>query len=211
MSDDSETNFGEGTLSFNSLLLAVLPSLRQQAMALTRNRADAEDLVHSAVANALAAHESFEIGTNFRAWMTRILRNRFFSNIRRQREMVDIDDAPASHLGRSGSQEESIEIQDLWRHLGRLPSDQSAILMMISVEGFSYDEASKHLGVAVGTLKCRVFRARTQLQNWMLGDEVVPKATANPARRGIATPVSRLGILDLGLSAPIDSYALAGD
>ena len=211
MIEDIGTGSGDPPLWFHELLLSVLPSLRQQAMTLTRHRADAEDLVHSAVANALAAHGSFEVGTNFRAWMTRILRNRFFSNIRRQREMVDLDDAPASHLGRSGSQEESIEIQDLWRHLGRLPSDQSAILLMISVQGFSYDEASEHLGVAVGTLKCRVFRARTQLQQWMLGTEVTAKIGELPVRQKSKEPVSRKPVLDLSLSPSEKSYALAAD
>src|SRR5690606_15432114 len=99
--------------SFHELLLAVLPSLRQQALALTRHRADAEDLVQSAVTNALAAQHSFEPGTNFRAWMTRIMRNRFFSNFRRRRETVDLDDAPSSLMGRSGGQEESIAFKEL--------------------------------------------------------------------------------------------------
>lgn len=211
MIDDIEIPSGDPPVWFHELLLTMLPSLRQQAMALTRHRADAEDLVHSAIANALAAHESFESGTNFRAWMTRILRNRFFSNIRRQREMVDLDEAPASHLGRSGSQEENIEIQDLWHHLGRLPTDQSAILMMISVQGFSYDEASEHLGVAVGTLKCRVFRARTQLQQWMLGEEVVTKITDATVKQKSKQPIPRPVSLDIDLPPAEEGYALAAD
>jgi RNA polymerase sigma-70 factor (ECF subfamily) len=211
MSDDSESGKGAPTLSFQELLLTVLPSLRQQALALTRHRADAEDLVQSAAASALAAHNSFELGTNFHAWMTRILRNRFFSNIRRQRETVDIEDAPASHLGRSGSQEESIEIQDLWHHLGRLPSDQSLILMMVSVQGFSYDEASEHLGVAVGTLKCRVFRARTQLQTWMLGEEVRAKITETPVRQKNVELATRRSIPAQNIQAAIGRYELAND
>ncbi len=168
---------------FHAEIISVLPSLRVQAMALTRHRADAEDLVQSAILNALAAHRSFEPGTNFRAWITRILRNRFFSNIRRTRDMVDLEDAPASHLGRSGNQEDSIDVHDLWRHLGRLPVDQRLILTMISVEGVSYDEAAVRLGVAVGTLKCRVFRARTQLQNWMFGEEAGVASGGAPMRR----------------------------
>lgn len=151
---------------FNDLLLAVLPSLHQQAIALTRHRADAEDLVQATVVSALAAWASFEIGTNFRAWMTCILRNRFFSNVRRRRETVDLDDAPASCLGRSGAQEENIAIQEMMRHLRRLPANQREVLLMISCDGLSYDEASDQLGIAVGTLKSRVFRARTQLKIW---------------------------------------------
>ena len=78
---------------FHGLLVALLPKLRVQALALTRNRAAAEDLVQDAVANALAAQDSFTPGTNFAAWMHRILRNRFISTLRKQRETTDIDDA----------------------------------------------------------------------------------------------------------------------
>jgi RNA polymerase sigma-70 factor (ECF subfamily) len=172
--------------TFHALLLATLPSLRQQALALTRHRADAEDLVQAAVTNALAAQASFIPGTNFRAWMTRILRNRFFSNLRRRRETVELDDAPAASLARSGGQEDNIAMQELRRNLARLPADHRLALLMISVQGLSYDEVSATLGVAVGTLKCRVFRARKLLQRWMLGEE----AQAAPQRAAAANQPS---------------------
>lgn len=157
--------------SFQALLVANLPMLRQRAIGLTRHRADAEDLMQTAIASALAAHASFEPGTNFRAWMTRILRNRFFSNLRSRREMVDLEDAPAARLSRSGGQEEGLAVKELCRCLAALPVDQRRILLMITVEGLSYTEASARLGVAVGTLKCRVFRARRNLRVALLGDE----------------------------------------
>jgi RNA polymerase sigma-70 factor (ECF subfamily) len=155
---------------FKVLLLASLPSLRQQALALTRHRADADDLVQATVSSALGAWASFEMGTNFRAWMGRIMQNRFISDRRRRRETVDVDDAPANLLARSGGQEESLALRELRRNLARLPADHRLALMMIAVQGASYDELSERLGVAVGTLKCRVFRARRQLQIWMMGE-----------------------------------------
>jgi RNA polymerase sigma-70 factor (ECF subfamily) len=160
------------------MLVASLPMLRQRAISLTRHRADAEDLMQTAIASALAAQSSFEPGTNFRAWMTRILRNRFFSNLRSRRETVDLEHAPAGLLSRSGGQEERLAVQELCRCLGTLPPDQRRILLMITVEGLSYTEASGQLGVAVGTLKCRVFRARRQLRVALLGHEAQP----SPAR-----------------------------
>ncbi|MBS7810373.1 sigma-70 family RNA polymerase sigma factor [Roseococcus pinisoli] len=177
--------------SFHDLLLSALPSLRQQALALTRHRADAEDLVQAAVTNALAAQHSFEPGTNFRAWMTRIMRNRFFSNFRRRRETVDIEDAPSSLLGRSGGQEENIAFKELRANLARLPSDQRLVLMMISVQGLSYEEASEQLGVAVGTLKCRVFRARKQLKIWMLGEDEEAPVSKPSAKRQVRQAATR--------------------
>jgi RNA polymerase sigma-70 factor (ECF subfamily) len=190
MPDGDDAGALKPAMDFHDLVLAVLPSLRQQALALTRHRADAEDLVQAAVTNALAAQASFAPGTNFRAWMTRILRNRFFSNVRRRRETVDIDDAPPSHLGRSGGQEEHIVMQELQHAMNRLPANQRLILMMISVQGLSYEEASEQLGVAAGTLKCRVFRARAQLQIWLLGEETGAGAATKPAQSKIKPQAS---------------------
>lgn len=169
---------------FHDLLTACLPGLRQQALALARNRADADDLVQAAVVNALAARASFTPGTNFAAWMSRILRNGFISGIRRRRETVDIGDVPGALLGRSGGQEEALEMQELRRLLARLPADHRLALLLISVQGLSYDDASAQLGVAVGTLKCRVFRARRMLQTWLLGEDA--PARAAPERSSAA-------------------------
>lgn len=176
---------------FHDLLIARLPALRQQAMALARNRADADDLVQAAVTNALAARASFTPGTNFAAWMSRILRNGFISGIRRRRETTDLADVPGALLGRSGGQEEGLEMQELRHLLTRLPADHRLALLLISVQGLSYDDASAQLGVAVGTLKCRVFRARRLLRQWLLGEDA--PAEAAPERRAVAprTGVSR--------------------
>ncbi len=75
---------------FHDQLLAILPKLRIQALALTRNRSAAEDLVQEAVCNALRAQASFVPGTNFPAWMHRILRNRFISDRRKHRDTADM-------------------------------------------------------------------------------------------------------------------------
>jgi RNA polymerase sigma-70 factor, ECF subfamily len=170
--------------------------LRQRAISLTRHKADAEDLLQTAIASALAAQSSFEPGTNFRAWMTRILRNRFFSNLRARRESVDLEHAPPGVLSRSGGQEERLAVQELCRCLAALPDDQRRILLMITVEGVSYAEASLCLGVAVGTLKCRVFRARQQLRSRLLGEEAPPRGASAPLIRPSVAP-ARAGLVAL--------------
>ena len=78
--------------NFNDSLVAVLPRLRTLALALTSNRPDAEDLVHDAVTNALAARDSFEPGSNFSAWIYRIMRNRFLSIVRKRRPTSSIEE-----------------------------------------------------------------------------------------------------------------------
>ena len=182
--------------AFHTLMIAALPGLRQQALALTRNRPDADDLVQASVTNALAAQASFRPDTNFRAWMSRILRNRFFSNIRARRETVQLDDAPPARLARGGGQEEHVAMQELRRCMARLRPDHRLVLLMITVQGLSYEEASVELGVAVGTLKCRVFRARRQLRAWMLGDEPdTSLSRPQPSRPMISPSAPRMGPL----------------
>jgi len=156
---------------FHDQLVALVPKLRVQALALTRNRAAAEDLVQDAVANALAAQDSFTPGTNFAAWMHRILRNRFISTLRKQRETTDIEDLPMSAFAVSAAHEDRMVLKELGRALNRLPSDQREALFMVVLQGLSYEEVAEATGCAVGTAKSRVFRARRQLQAWLVGEE----------------------------------------
>ena len=153
---------------------------------MTRNRADADDLVQTAVTSALAAKASFEPGTNFRAWMGSILRNRFLSDCRRRRPTASLEDAPPSSLARSGGQEESLAIKELHHHLARLPAEQRLLLMLISVQGVSYENASAQMGVPVGTLKARVSRTRAQLRLWIMGE-----TAAQPSSRGLGSAAPR--------------------
>lgn len=176
---------GPAEFDFHDQLIAVLPALRQQALALTRHRPDADDLVQVAVASALGARASFAPGTNFRAWMGTILRNRFLSDRRRIRPTTSIEDAPPALLSRSGGQEEALAMKELNRHLARLPVGQRLLLLMISVQGASYEEASAQFGVPVGTLKARVSRTRAQLRRWMMGD-ADGGASAGPQERHMA-------------------------
>lgn len=166
---------------FHDALIALLPKLRVQALALTRNRAAAEDLVQDAVANALAAQDSFTPGTNFAAWMHRILRNRFISTLRKQRETTDIEDLPMSAFAVGASHEDRLVLKELSGALNKLPSDQREALFMVVLQGLSYEEVAEATGCAVGTAKSRVFRARRQLQTWLMGEEREGRA-AQPSR-----------------------------
>jgi len=179
-------NVAEGP-SFHEQLVALLPRLRVQAVSMTRNRADADDLVQAAVSNALAAQASFTPGTNFGAWMFRILRNRFLSDIRRKRDTCDMDNAPAEALARPAAQEDSLALRELRMRLADLPEDHRTALMLVTVQGMSYEEAAAVMGCAVGTAKCRVFRARRQLEAWLVGDEPKAKRGTAQAQAGETT------------------------
>lgn len=180
---------------FHSQLVTLLPRLRVQALALTRNRAAAEDLVQDAVANALAAQDSFTPGTNFAAWMHRILRNRFISTLRKQRETTDIEDLPSSAFAVAATHEDRLVLKELGRAVTRLPSDQREALFMVVLQGMSYEEVASSTGCAVGTAKSRVFRARRQLQAWLMGEE---RAAAKPAEE-------RASARSLGVEARLEA------
>ncbi|NHN85396.1 sigma-70 family RNA polymerase sigma factor [Acetobacter musti] len=156
--------------TFHTQIVSILPKLRVQALALTRNRAQAEDLVQDAVCNALNARDSFIPGTNFAAWMHRILRNRFISDLRKQRATVDIDDVPGELLSSKADHEDRLAVKDLGYALARLPDDQREALVLVVLQGMSYQDLAEATGCAVGTAKSRVFRARRQLEAWMTGD-----------------------------------------
>ncbi len=158
------------TAVFHDQIINILPKLRIQALALTRNRSAAEDLVQDAVCNALSAQDSFIPGTNFAAWMHRILRNRFISNLRKRRDTTDIDDVPASTFASEAPHEDRLALKELARAMTRLPSDQREALVMVVVHGMSYETLANTTGCAVGTAKSRVFRARRQLEAWLLGE-----------------------------------------
>ena len=181
------------TTQFHDQVIAILPKLRVQALALTRNRASAEDLVQDAVCNALSAQNTFVPGTNFPAWMHRILRNRFISNLRKRRETTDIDDVPQSAFATNASHEDRLALKELGAAMDRLPADQREALVMVVIHGMSYEALAEATGCAVGTAKSRVFRARRQLEAWLMGDV---KESARVAGRLPAPVVRVLGIVD---------------
>lgn len=179
-----ECNVSDTT--FHDQVIAILPRLRVQALALTRNRAGAEDLVQDAVCNALSAQDSFIPGTNFAAWMHRILRNRFISNLRKRRDTTDIEDVPASAFASEAPHEDRLALKELAKAMTRLPSDQREALVMVVLNGMSYEALAEATGCAVGTAKSRVFRARRQLEAWLFGgraETAAPASLDRPAAR----------------------------
>ncbi len=157
--------------AFNEQVVGILPRLRVRAAALTRNRAAADDLVQETVMKALAARESFAAGSNFRAWMQRILYNHFISTVRKQRELPDPAGLLAAGLTSHGQHENRLILKELRAAILRLPRDQRAALLMVALDGMSYEEVSEATGWAIGTCKSRVFRARRQLERWLAGED----------------------------------------
>nr|WP_233386588.1 sigma-70 family RNA polymerase sigma factor [Methylobacterium sp. C25] len=152
------------TSNFREDLIKALPALRTFAVSLTRNIHRADDLVQETFLKAWANHHRFSPGTNFTAWLFTILRNHFYSDIRKKRrEVEDADGIHAEHLTALADQEDASTLQAVWKKIEKLPLTQRQALLMVGAEGCTYEEAANKLGCQVGTVKSRVSRARSSL------------------------------------------------
>ncbi len=151
---------------FKAELLSAIPSLRAFAVSLAQNADKADDLVQETLVKAWDKHESFQMGTNLKAWLFTILRNEFYSQMRKRgREVQDTDGAMTARLAVHPSQQGKLDLQDFRAALEQLPEDQREAIILIGASGFSYEEAALICGCAIGTIKSRVSRARTRLQD----------------------------------------------
>ena len=165
-------------------MLAAVPSLRAFAISLSRNNDRADDLVQETLMRAWAHIDSFEPGTNMSAWLFTILRNLFRSEYRkRHREVEDATGAYTESLTSLPAQSGNLELQEFRTALNTLPDDQREALVLVGASGFSYEEAAKICGCAVGTIKSRVNRARGRLARAL---EVSPGEDFGPDNETLA-------------------------
>lgn len=148
---------------FRQLLVTVLPVLRRFALSLIHSPTAADDLVQDTLLRAWKNRTQFHSGTNFEAWTFTILRNQFYSDYRRKREIQDSDGVHAERLISLPEQAGRLDIQDVQGALSQLTPAMREALMLVTVEDLSYDEAAAVMGCRVGTAKSRVWRAREQL------------------------------------------------
>ena len=152
---------GAPSAEVRDAMLAAMPSLRAFALSLTRNPEYADDLVQDTILRAWKNLEQFEVGTNINAWLFTILRNGFRSQWRRaRREVEDPDEVYAGRLWTPPEQAGKCDVQDMFGALAKLSVDQREALLLIVAEGLSYEDAAQVCGVAIGTIKSRVNRAR---------------------------------------------------
>ncbi|HMK67773.1 MAG TPA: sigma-70 family RNA polymerase sigma factor [Stellaceae bacterium] len=162
---------------FQGNVVQSMPYLRSFALYLARDRCTADDLVQEALLRALTHVHQFQPGTNFKAWITTILRNAYFNLLRDRKRMHQLQDLGACQVPAvSGGQEELAELRDLESAFERLPTSQREALMLVGAGGYSYEEAAEEVSCAVGTMKSRVSRARNQLLQWL---DDGPPATAS--------------------------------
>jgi len=193
---------------FENQVLGLLGALEGVARRLTRNEADAEDLVAETVSRAWRALDTLEHEAAFRSWMFRILNNTFVSELRRadarpKTEPIEGDDREVEAAEFSlfeqmhqpfllwfGNPEQEfldkLLREDLERALASLPEHHRVVVIMSDVEEFSYTEIACALEVPVGTVRSRLARARAALQKmlWQQAGEHGLKRAAAPCPKG---------------------------
>jgi RNA polymerase sigma-70 factor, ECF subfamily len=154
----------EGDRTFKSDLLGEIPKLRAFAMSLIGKADRADDLVQETLMKAWAHRDSFQPGTKFRAWLYAILRNEFYTYHRkRRREVEDADGKIAANMAVLPEQHIRLDLEDMNAALLQLPANQREVLLLVTASDMSYEEAAAICGVAVGTIKSRVNRARAKI------------------------------------------------
>ena len=163
------------TKRFEGELLEAIPFLRAFARTLCHDTEQAEDLAQEALMKAWQCREQFQPGTNLRAWLATILRNRFYSLGRRRKWQADYDQEIMERtLVAPDDPEANVELEDVRRALAMLPDFQREALILVGAGGMSYEEVAQIAGCPLGTVKSRVRRARDELQSLLFDGRLAP-------------------------------------
>jgi RNA polymerase sigma-70 factor, ECF subfamily len=157
--------------SFEELAMPLFDQLYNFARWLTQDTAEAEDLVQETYTKALRGFSSFQEGSNFRAWIYRILRNSFLSSRTGLKTMIPLDgEADETLLPAESTTPESVLMEKADREavqqaLTDLPVPFREILLLCEVEEMSYQDIAETLAIPMGTVMSRLFRARKAMRN----------------------------------------------
>jgi len=174
---------------FHDLIEREIPRLRRYARALTRSTDRADDLVQETLLRAVAKAHLWQQGTDIRAWLFTIMHNQYVNMVRRairEEATVDIEQLSSS-LAATTDPTASRQLRELERALGRLPGEQREVILLVGLEGLSYETAAQILGVPVGTVRSRLSRGRDALRRLMdLPDGSHPASAAARKREALA-------------------------
>lgn len=168
---------------FNSAELPYYNQLYKTALRMTRSVADTEDLIQETYLKAYRYYEGFEEGTNLKAWLFRIMKNNFINRYRKRKaepQQVELDElrdsgdelsAAELRLGDAGPEAMVVAGEmdsDVARAINALPHDYKMALLLVDIQGHTYQEVADTLAVPVGTVMSRLYRARTKVEKALI-------------------------------------------
>jgi RNA polymerase sigma-70 factor (ECF subfamily) len=155
-------------------LVELIPRLRRYARALVGDRSTADDLVQDTLERAWTKLHLYRRGTDLRAWLFTVMHNVHVNRVRASRATDTLGDE-MPELAQRAPQSDALLVRDLDRSISRLPSEQRAVLLLVTLEEMSYDEVARTLGIPIGTVMSRLSRAREKLRAMMLGQPLSAK------------------------------------
>jgi RNA polymerase sigma-70 factor, ECF subfamily len=169
--------------NFEAAAMPFVDALYNTAYRMTRNAEDAEDLVQETYLKAYRYYDKFEEGTNFKAWLFKIMKNTFINNYRKKQQapalsdFAEIEESFENQVSEDATRQtknpeeellENVLDEDVQRSLDKLPPDYRMVVILADLEGFSYKEIADILEVPVGTVMSRLYRGRRLLERAML-------------------------------------------
>jgi RNA polymerase sigma-70 factor (ECF subfamily) len=155
-------------------LVELIPRLRRYARALVGDRATADDLVQDTLERAWAKLHLYRRGTDLRAWLFTVMHNVHVNRVRAARITDPLEDE-MPELAQRAPQGDALLVRDLDRAITRLPAEQRAVLLLVTLEEMSYEQVAGALGIPIGTVMSRLSRARDKLRAMMLGQPAAAK------------------------------------
>jgi RNA polymerase sigma-70 factor (ECF subfamily) len=155
-------------------MVDLIPRLRRYARALVGDRATADDLVQDTLERAWAKLHLYRRGTDLRAWLFTVMHNVHVNRVRATRLTDPLEDE-MPELAQRAPQGDALLVRDLDRAIARLPAEQRAVLLLVTLEEMRYDEVARTLGIPIGTVMSRLSRAREKLRALMLGQPATAK------------------------------------
>ena len=155
-------------------LVDLIPRLRRYARALVGDRASADDLVQDTLERAWAKLHLYRRGTDLRAWLFTVMHNVHVNKLRSARSTDPLEDE-MPELAQRAAQGDALVVRDLDRAIARLPAEQRAVLLLVTLEEMSYEQVARALGIPIGTVMSRLSRAREKLRAMMLGQAAAAK------------------------------------
>src|SRR5688500_6828349 len=179
----AEVQMHEQGWDFEKAAMPYVDSLYNTAYRMTRNSEDAEDLVQETYLKAYRYYDKFEEGTNFKAWLFKIMKNTFINNYRKKQQapalsdFADIEESFETQVNEDTARQaktaeeellENVLDEDVQKSLDKLPPDYRMVVLLADLEGFSYKEIAEILEAPVGTVMSRLYRGRRLMETAML-------------------------------------------